>query len=82
MRTSKRNFVLLALVCLTAAVFALAGSAAAKQKTDKEETVPTEKAPQAVRATIEKEVPDAKATELKREVEDGFAAYEAEFNRE
>jgi len=81
MRTSKRYLVLLALVCLTAAVFTLAVSAAAKQEAGKEETVPMDKAPQAVRAAIEKEVPDAKAMELKREVEDGFAAYEAEFVR-
>jgi len=81
MRISKRYVVLLALVCLTVGVVALAVSAAAKQEKDKEETVPMEKAPQAVRAAIEKEAPDAKSMELKREVDDGFAAYEAEFLR-
>ena len=81
MRISKRYVVLLALVCLAVGVVALAVSAAAKQEKDKEETVPMDKAPQAVRAAIEKEAPDAKSMELKREVDDGFAAYEAEFLR-
>jgi hypothetical protein len=65
--------------CALLASTVLAKEKAASDKKDAEKSTPVEKAPQAVQAAVDKVLHGAKPTSLKKEVEDGFAAYEAEY---
>jgi hypothetical protein len=80
-KTFGRIMVLLVAICGCAllASTVLAKEKADSDKKDAEKSTPVEKAPQAVQAALDKELHGAKATSLKREVHDGFAAYEAEY---
>ena len=47
---------------------------------DVEQSIPVDKAPQAVQSALDKELHGAKATSLEQEDEDGFVAYETEYS--